>query len=69
VKNDKERQQAVFVNLLNEMDLIIRKVNLMNIRYTYLIFYYYYAYIYFYYMKHTNNFNYVANNKLYLIKF
>jgi len=68
VKNDMERKQAVFVDLLNDMDLIIKKVNFMNIRYIYLIFYYYYTYIYFYYMLYINNFNY-ANNKLYLVRF
>jgi len=64
-----EREQAVFVDSVNEMDLIIKKVNFMNIRYIYLIFYYYEAYIYFYYMLYTNNFSYVANNKIYLLRF
>jgi len=45
VKNDMRRKQAVFVDLLNKMDLV-KKVNFMNIRYIYLIFYYYYIYLF-----------------------
>jgi len=62
VKNDIKRQQADVVDLVNKMNL--KKVNFINTRYSYLIFYYYYAYIPFYYL---NNFNYVANNKLYFV--
>jgi len=73
VEYDMRKNQAIFddiLNLLNKIDLI-GKVSFMNIRYINFIFHYYYIYIYIYFcnMLYINNFNYVAYNKLYLIRF